>query len=91
MTKDDKKSTWFDLFAVQIMSFRCSRDRYVDEVNKYGTNTLRMIEYSISATLMQVAIALVLGIESRLVIITIASLTILCMLSGLAAELLKST
>ena len=91
MTKDDKELTWFDLFAVQIMSFRCSRDRYVDEVNKYGTNTLRMIEYSISATLMQVAIALVLGIESRLVIITIASLTTLCMLSGLAAELLKST
>ena len=91
MTKDDKTKTWFKLFAVQIMSFRCSRDRYVDEVNKYGTNTLRMIEYSISATLMQVAIALVLGIDSRLVIITIASLTILCMLSGLAAELLKST
>ena len=89
--KKEKKDFGCPLFAVQIMSFRCSRDRYVDEVNKYGTNTLRMIEYSISATLMQVAIALVLGIESRLVIITIASLTILCMLSGLAAELLKST
>mgnify|MGYP006147392679 CR=1 FL=1 len=89
--KKDKKKIGFPLLGVQIMSFRCSRDRYVDEVNKYGTNTLRMIEYSISATLMQVAIALVLGIDSRLVIITIAILTILCMLSGLAAELLKST
>jgi hypothetical protein len=80
-----------DRLSAQIMSFRCVRERYVDEVNAYGTNALRMVEYSLSATLMQVAIALVLGIESRLLIITISSLTILCMLSGLAAELLKTS
>ena len=72
-------------------SFRCVRERYVDEVNYDGTNMLRMIEYSISATLMQVAIALVLGIDSRLEIRAIAGLTVIVMLLGLIAEQLKNT
>jgi hypothetical protein len=78
---------WFN----SLRGFRCERQRYVDEVKNDGTNMLRMIEYSISATLMQVAIALVLGIDSRLEIIAIASLTILVMLLGLIAEQLKTT
>jgi len=78
---------WFN----SLRGFRCERQRYVDEVIIDGTNMLRMIEYSISATLMQVAIALVLGIDSRLEIISIASLTILVMLLGLIAEQLKTT
>jgi hypothetical protein len=68
----------------------CIRDNYVDEVNKTGTNVLRMIEYSISATLMQIAIALILGIWDRLVIMGIAFLTVVTMLLGLIAEQLKN-
>jgi len=68
---------------------RCIRENYVQEVDNYGTNTLRMIEYSISATLMQIAIALVLGIWNRLVIIGVAFLTVVTMLLGLIAEQLR--
>jgi hypothetical protein len=71
--------------------FRCVRTRYVDEVLNDGTNMLRMIEYSASATIMQVAIALVLGIDSVMEIRALAALTILVMLLGLIAEQLKST
>lgn len=67
----------------------CLRENYVDEVEKQGTNVLRMLEYSVSATLMQIAIALVLGIWQRLVIIGIAFLTVITMLLGLIAEQLK--
>lgn len=66
------------------------RDPYVDEVIDKGTNTLRMIEYSVSATLMQIAIALVLGVYQRLVIIGVAFLTVVTMLQGLVAERIKS-
>ena len=65
------------------------RDPYVEEVIFKGTNTLRMIEYSVSATLMQIAIALVLGIYQRLVIIGVAFLTVVTMLFGLIAEKIK--
>mgnify|MGYP001043065009 FL=1 len=61
---------------------------YIEEVDS-GTNSLRMIEYSISATLMQIAIALVLGIGDRLVIAGVAALTVVTMLLGLIAEQLK--
>ena len=73
-----------------LLGFRCVRQRYVDEVIIDGTNMLRMVEYSISATLMQVAIALVLGINSRLEIMSIAALTIIVMLLGLIAEQMKN-
>jgi len=69
---------------------RCIRESYVDEVNDQGTNVLRMIEYSISATLMQIGIALVLGIWQRLVIMGIAFLTVVTMLLGLVAEQLNA-
>lgn len=66
----------------------CERD-YTKEVDQDGTNILRMLEYSISATLMQIAIALVLGIWQRLVIAGVAALTVVTMLCGLIAEQLK--
>ncbi len=69
---------------------RCKRERYDIEVEESGTNSLRMLEYSISATLMQIAIALVLGIWHRLVIIGIAVLTVVTMLFGLLAEQIKN-
>ena len=85
------KQTGFTGLFDSLRGCRCIRKRYVDEVMEDGTNMLRMIEYSISATLMQVAIALVLGIDSRLEIISIAGLTIIVMLLGLIAEQLKNT
>ena len=69
---------------------QCIRENYVKEVDETGTNVLRMIEYSISATLMQISIALVLGIWDRLVIMGIAFLTVVTMLLGLIAEQLKN-
>lgn len=68
----------------------CVRESYVDEVDEQGTNVLRMIEYGISATLMQIAIALVLGIWQRLVIMGVAFLTVVTMLLGLIAEQLNA-
>lgn len=66
------------------------RENYVNEVVEHGTNSLRMIEYSISATLMQISIALILGVWERLAIIGIAFLTAVTMLLGLIAEQLKN-
>jgi hypothetical protein len=62
---------------------------YIKEVDQDGTNILRMLEYSISATLMQISIALILGIWQRLVIAGVAALTVVTMLCGLIAEQLK--
>lgn len=67
----------------------CIRENYITEVEEHGTNVLRMIEYSLSATLMQISIALILGIWERLLIVSIQALTIVTMLCGLIAEQLK--
>ena len=86
----------FGFQAIAMVQWRCTccgtnwvRD-YIKEVDEDGTNVLRFIEYSISATLMQIAIALILGIWDRLVIIGIAFLTVVTMLLGLIAEQLKN-
>jgi len=98
-------SLWWLVIAFHFLSFafqafamvqwRCTcygtpwvRD-YIKEVDEDGTNILRMIEYSISATLMQISIALILGIWQRLVIAGVAALTVVTMLCGLIAEQLK--
>lgn len=98
-------SLWWLVIAFHFLSFafqtfamiqwRCTccgtpwvRD-YIKEVDEDGTNILRMLEYSISATLMQISIALVLGIWQRLVIAGVAALTVVTMLCGLIAEQLK--
>ena len=98
-------SLWWLVIAFHFLSFafqtfamiqwRCTccgtpwvRD-YIKEVDQDGTNILRMLEYSISATLMQISIALILGIWQRLVIAGVAALTVVTMLCGLIAEQLK--
>ena len=98
-------SLWWLVIAFHFLSFafqtlamsqwRCTccgtswvRD-YIKEVDVDGTNMLRMLEYSISATLMQISIALILGIWQRLVIAGVAALTVVTMLCGLVAEQLK--
>lgn len=73
----------------QLCGLQCVRDNYAIEVNERGTNSLRMIEYSVSATLMQISIALVLGVWDRLAIIGVAFLTVVTMLLGLIAEQIK--
>lgn len=82
-------------FFFQMLSFvECKtlkKYNYVEEVEEFGTNTLRMIEYSFSASLMQIAIALLLGVWQNLVIIAIAFLTAITMLLGLIAEQLRKT
>lgn len=98
-------SLWWLVIAFHFLSFafqtfamiqwRCTccgtpwvRD-YIKEVDQDGANILRMLEYSISATLMQISIALILGIWQRLVIAGVAALTVVTMLCGLIAEQLK--
>lgn len=74
------------VFQIAAMIQCPGRKNYVQEVREDGTNTLRMLEYSVSATLMQIAIALLLGVWQRLTIIGIAFLTVVTMLLGLIAE-----
>lgn len=98
-------SLWWLIIAFHVLSFvfqafamfgwsckcgatSCERN-YLKEVDEEGTNTLRMIEYSISATLMQVSIGLILGTWNQLVVIGIAVLTAVTMLFGLLAEQLR--
>lgn len=90
-------SLWWLIIGFHVLSFtfqtlamvEChavGKQNYVNEVRDQGTNTLRMLEYSVSATLMQIAIALLLGVWQRLTIIGIAFLTVVTMLLGLIAE-----
>jgi len=83
----------FQTFAMLQWRYKCRGTtwvrNYIEEVDKHGTNILRMLEYSISATLMQISIALILGIWQRLVIAGVAALTVVTMLCGLVAEQLK--
>ena len=75
---------------VSLCGLQCTRGSYVKEVDETGSNALRMVEYSISATLMQIAIALILGVWQRLTIVGIGFLTAVTMLLGLIAEQIKS-
>lgn len=64
---------------------------YIQEIEQDGTNTLRMVEYSVSASLMQISIALILGIWDRLTIGAVGLLTAITMCLGLLAEQLRTT
>lgn len=61
---------------------------YTDRVIDRGSNPLRFIEYSLSATIMLVCIALVSGIDEQYAILAIIALTFTTMLLGLIAEVL---
>lgn len=74
---------------IKFCGFNFVRSSYISEVDKEGTNSLRMFEYSISATLMQLSIALILSVWNALTLVGVASLTIVTMLLGLVAEKLK--
>ena len=84
----------FQALAMFHWKYECGRlvvERdYIQEVDQEGTNTLRMVEYSVSASLMQISIALILGVWDRLTIGAIGILTAMTMLLGLLAEQLRS-
>lgn len=61
------------------------RKRYVDGLSK-GINKLRWIEYSLSASVMMVAIALLVGVYDLSTLLAIFSLTAIMNLMGLAME-----
>jgi len=63
-------------------------DQYVKDIKERGVNTRRFVEYSISATLMLVCIALVSGIDEFNALFTIVVLTSVTMVLGLVVELL---
>lgn len=65
----------------------CSKN-YANDITQRGVNPLRFIEYSISATIMLVCIALVSGIDEYFALLAVESLTFVTMILGLVAELL---
>jgi hypothetical protein len=94
----DKKHTYtlsllWLIFFFHLLSFlfqfgvalKCFGYDYVNKV-KRGVNPMRFVEYSISATLMLVCIALVSGIDEHYAIIGIVVLTLITMLLGLVSE-----
>lgn len=94
-------SLWWLIIGFHTLSFvfqslvmiECTsigKQHYIQEVLEDGQNTLRMIEYSISATCMQIAIALLLGVWERLAIMGVACLTVVTMLLGIVAEQTRS-
>jgi hypothetical protein len=66
----------------------CRRKTYVSNIIDRGVNPLRFVEYSVSATIMLLCIALVSGIDEYYAIIAIGTLTFITMILGLVAELL---
>ena len=69
------------------VSLRCSGYDYNDKIQR-GINPARFVEYSISATLMLVCIALVSGITEQYALLAIVTLTFTTMILGMIAELL---
>ena len=66
----------------------CNRRNYVTNVLQRGVNPLRFIEYSLSATIMLVCIALVSGIDDYHGLLAIETLTFTTMILGMVSELL---
>lgn len=66
----------------------CDRRHYVTNVLKRGVNPLRFIEYSLSATIMLICIALVSGIDDYHGLLAIETLTFTTMILGMVSELL---
>ena len=69
------------------VSLRCSGYDYNDKIQR-GINPARFVEYSVSATLMLVCIALVSGITEQYALLAIVTLTFTTMILGMIAELL---
>ena len=66
------------------------RDYYVESVLKNGVNPVRFVEYSISASIMVVCLALISNILSLYALIGLGCLTAVTQLFGLLAECLFS-
>ena len=59
---------------------------YQKMVDNEGRNPFRFIEYSLSASIMLICIALLCGVRNFIVMLSIVGFTILCQLLGLIAE-----
>lgn len=59
---------------------------YREMIEKYGTNPLRFVEYSISASIMLICIAFLNGVTDINLIAAIAVLTAMCQICGLVVE-----
>jgi len=76
------------VYSLVYNSCSLSNDQYVKDIKERGVNSWRFVEYSISATLMLVCIALVSGIDEYYALFSIVVLTSVTMILGLAVELL---
>lgn len=72
-----------DFFPIKIGDFEY---KYKDMIEVGGTNPLRFIEYSISASIMLICIAFLNGVTDINLIAAIAVLTACCQLCGLVVE-----
>jgi len=80
------------IFAFHILSFIFQIGvlmpcfNYQKMVDNEGRNPYRFIEYSLSASIMLICIALLCGVRNFIVMLSIVGFTILCQLLGLVAE-----
>lgn len=79
----------FQLFAALTDYFGSICDYKYSEMVKKNKNPMRFIEYSFSASIMLIAIALLNGVTDINLITSIAVLTSSCQLCGLAVEFIK--
>ena len=66
----------------------CARKTYVRNIVERGVNPLRFVEYSLSATIMLICIALVSGVDDYHGILAVELLTFVTMILGLIGELM---
>lgn len=78
----------FHLLSFLFQSFTALGDQYYDELEQGRTNLSHFLEYSITASLMLIAMAAQFGITDVFLIISIAANCTGCMLFGLMAEFL---
>ena len=65
---------------------KCCNPKYVDTILDTGVNSCRFIEYSISATLMMIALSIASGILEENIILSIGILTFTTQILGLISE-----
>ena len=81
--------TFFALSAFFQCAQGLNKTRYMDRVTTNGVNMLRYIEYSISASLMMVAIACILLVFDMFTHILVFTCTFSCMILGLFADYIR--
>jgi hypothetical protein len=83
-------TTFFALSAICQTAQGAFKQSYKERVEQNGTNWFRYIEYSMSASVMMVAIACTLMIYDFYTHLLIFGLTMICMLLGLVADCIRT-